>query len=554
MEQDLIIRSESQDRALRDRLDNLEESIPTPIPVTNDAAIDNLIDDSDYNYSDDAFRNAGITPGAAGDANNRAYNWFRIQRATALLVEDDAHSLKGAAHSLFGGETNDTPRWSKTDGWAELGTAPAGVDWDICCPLPNNFITPSMRFYVQMLARLRTGTALPGEVRFFWSFYDNTNTAPRPDLIRGGTFALNGAVYGPVAATTRTYKLIVSTDYGTQVESTVKVVNNAPAVLTPANGVALNWERYRGFTNVEIYVTVAGASFLVGIIGNGDNSFNDVGQTLGPVAAVPSVAGNTPVALALTRPGDFTPTQDWDGWDFTISVPQTYNFGNTTGKQWLRGGVMGAMGEGHQLEIDRIGVSTGPGKWSISANDRNAKSLPSSTQTGSTQGPPTGGGGQGDGEGGPKCSTLETPIQVCDRDGKNECDTPLRDVVEGDYLVPRTGRPNRVKAVKPGWSEIIITIETANGSRRRCSPSDLWIVEGGPPTGTAARRLCEGMLVETRRNGSVQTSKIVRYSVSIEGEEVRILELENDEPTNTNDDHVYFAGDAAAHNAKNLPL
>lgn len=539
MENELQILANQRNKTLEERVAALEAAAIAQAPDSN-AAIANLIDDSDFSWSTAAFTTAAVTPATAGDSNNRAYNWYRMQRATALLVENDAASLKGPAHSLYAGETADTPRWSKTDGWGRIGETGATA-WDIACPLPNNFVTPGMRFYIQMLARLGTATALPGEIKFFWEFCDNTNSAPLPDIIKGSAFALAAATFGPLGATTRAYKLIVATDAGDMVESTVATVTDAPATLTPTNGVALSWPRYPGFTNVEIYVTVGGNSFLVGIVGDGAGAFNDVGQTLGPVAAVPSVSGTVPRAYAETRPGLFELSSEWVLFEFAIAIPFTYNFSLTTGKQWLRGGVLGLTGDPLQVEIDRIGVSTGTGKWSISEGDRKALSLPSTTQTSSTQGPPSGGGGPpDDGEGGPGCSTLDTPIDICDANGENERKIELRHVTKGDYVIGHSERPNKVTRVKLSWSESIITIETANGARRRCSPSDFWLVKDGPKTGTDARRLCEGMEVETRINGSVQTSKIVQYSVSTKGEEVATI--------STDGDHVYYAGNAAAHN------
>lgn len=546
MEQELIIRTDSQGRQIRKELAVAELGQPDISLPTTDASINNLIDDGDYNWSHDAYTTAGILPGTAGDGNNRAYGWFRIQRATALLVDDDAHGLKGAAHSLFAAETADTPRWDKTNGWAELGET-GGTPWDIAAPLPNNVVTPGMRFRLQMLVRLRTATAIPGLLQMFWLLQDNT--AASPDVIKGSTFALDGNTFGALGATTRSYKLIVDTDYGGQVESTVKTIVDAPAVLTPSNGVALRWPRYPGFTNVTIYVTVGASSFIVGKIGNGVNAFNDVGQTLGTIGAVPTVTDTVARAYAINP--NFRPTEDWQLAVWQIIAPQTYNASLTTGKQWLRGGVIGAMGDPHQLQIDRVGLSTGTGLWAISAHDQSAASLPSTSQTSSTQGPPTGGGGSdpGDGEGRIACSTLDTPVDVCDSDGSNEHKEDLREigpkrVKAGVWVVGRDGKPNRVTKSHTAWSTSIVTITTANGCGRRCSPSDLWLLVNGPTTGTAARRLSRGTEVWTRKNGSVQASEITIYSRSTRGEPVRLLE--------TDGDRTYWAGNCGAHNSKNL--
>lgn len=538
MENELQILASQGDRALSTRLDSVEGMIPTIAPPDITSSISNLIDNSDFAWSTDAYTTPGILPGDVTKPNNRVYNWYWMERATALLVEDETHSLKGP--DFPPPDADDIPRWNKINGWAELGESGA-TPYDICCPLPNNYVTPGMRLYLQMLVRLRTSTAVPGDIKFFWEFWDNTNTAPLPDIIKGSAFTLTAATFGIMGATTRDYKLIVETDAGDEVESTVATVTDAPASLTPTNGVSLAWPRYPGFTQVSIYVTVGGNSFLVGIVGDGSSAFLDTGQTLRPVDSVPSVSGTVARAYAQTRV--FVPSLDWVEYDFSIIVPSTYNLGLTTDRQWLRGGVVGLMGDSNQLQIDRIGVSTGFGLWSISANDKNAKSLPSTSQTGSTQGPPSGGGGPPvDGGGGPRCSTRETLIQVCDKDGMELDEIRLDRVTQGMYLVGLNGRPNRVTRIRPGWSDSILTIATANGGRRRCSPSDRWLIENGDPAGTPARELCEGVRVITRINGVIEASEIVSYSVSTAGEEVLMV--------STGGNHVYFAGQIAAHNMK----
>jgi hypothetical protein len=399
-----------------------------------------------------------------------------------------------------------------------------------------------------MLFRLRTATALPAPIQFFWSLWDNTNTAPAPRIIQGSAFTLTGATYGPLGATTRNYKLIIDTDQGGQVESNVLPINNAPAVLTADNGVTLTWPRYPGFTKVTIYVTVGGASFIVGIIGNGAAAFVDTGQVVAPVAVVPSVTDTVAKAYAVAL--NFTPSIDWQLCNFSIFAPQTYNASLTTDKQWLRGGVLGLMGDPHQLQIDRIGLSTGNGVWDPSAHDKSVKSGPSTSVTSSTQGPPSAGPLPDDGEGNVACSTLDTLLDVCERDGSNERKVELGEIDDeaierGLYLVStRRKRPNRVRRQRTAWSEAIYTIKTKNGAGRRCSPSDLWLTVNGSAEGTSARRLCEGTEVWTRKDGSVQASEITLYSVSVRGENVRILE--------TDGDRTYWAGDAGAHNAKRL--
>src|SRR5688572_30247178 len=105
MEQELIERTERGRTTLEQRLEALERNLPLADTLASTAAITNMVDNTDWNWSTLAYTTAGTTPGTAGDDNNRAYNWYRMQRATALLVENDASSLKGPAHSLFAAES-----------------------------------------------------------------------------------------------------------------------------------------------------------------------------------------------------------------------------------------------------------------------------------------------------------------------------------------------------------------------------------------------------------------------------------------------------------------
>lgn len=536
MENELQILANQGDRALSDRIDIVEGSIPVVTPPDTSASISNLIDNSDYSFSDAAFTTAAVTPATAGDSNMRAYNWFRMQRATALLVADDARSLKSSGHSLFGGETADTPIWNKTDGWAELGETGA-TPWDIVCPLPNNFVTPGMRFYLQMLVRLRTSTALPGEINFFWEFFDNTNTAPLPDIIKGGTFTVTLATFGTAGATTRTYKLIVDTDAGDQVQTAATAIATANAAMSPTNGVRISWPAYPGFTTVSIYVTVGANSWLVGVVGDGSSSFLDTGQTLRSVTTVPTATGTVPRSYAQTRAGTFVPTLSWALYEFTIVIPSTYDFSKTTGKQWLRGGVIGLMGDSRQLQIDRIGIATGIGKWSISEGDRKALSLPSTSQTGSTQGPPAGGGGAPDGEGGPTCAVLCTPYLVVDANNANECHIDLESIHKGMYVRGMNGKANRVLDVKRDYAKVTVEVRAANGHGRRCSLSDRWITSPEDKDGTPICELNIGDTVMTVDG----PSKIVKYCV-LPGADVGIV--------STTGDHIMCGGGAWQHNRK----
>lgn len=553
-------RIDTLDRLVNERIDVIQAALDAQAIAAASAtppvpAIVNLIDNSDYNWSLDAYTVPGTTPASAGDGNYEAYNWYRQDQALALLVEDAAHSLKATGESTFAaneGADTDIPRWNRDNGWAEVGSVGA-TNWDIACPLSSNFATPSQRFYFQILASLRTGTAWPDGIRLFAELYDNTDSADGKRVLTGTAFGLGGAPFGTVGVTTDQYKIIAITDYGAEIESAVLTIATSNATLTAVHGNALSWVSTQGVVRYDIYRKRAGTTYLIFQILDGATSYNDDGQTLKTVAAFP-VPGTTKGTARAVSP-IFAPTAAWRVFDLSIIVPPGYDQSKTTGKQWLRYGLDGPTTDARQLLCDRAGLSHGWGTWTVSSRDENTGTsmlgnIPTSGQVSSSQGPPSPGGGgpPDDGSGGERCSTPETPITICDRDARREQTLPagvVRDrVAKGEtiYFTGPTGRANRVIRALPGWSDLIVNIQTANGAGRRCSPSDRWITGMGDlGTGTPARRLCEGMPVLTRRKKRLCASPIVSY-IYEPGSETVIFEIAND--------HIYSAGNALTHNAK----
>src|ERR1051326_9118426 len=88
LEQELIERTENSAAELADRINDLAVAT-TPLRATEaDASIVNLMDDTDFNWSQAAYTTAGVLPATAGDTNNRAYGWDAIDGARALPAEE----------------------------------------------------------------------------------------------------------------------------------------------------------------------------------------------------------------------------------------------------------------------------------------------------------------------------------------------------------------------------------------------------------------------------------------------------------------------------------
>lgn len=553
-------RIDTLERQLNDRIDVIQNSLDAQAIQIQAAAplppgIVNLIDDTDFSWSLNAATIPNTTPSSAGDGNYEAWKWYRQDKTLDLLVEDAAHSLKSSGESTFAaneGANTDIPRWDRTNGWAEIGSVGA-TNYDMAAPLVGNLITASQRIFFQVLASLRTSTVWPDGVGMFAGIYDNTNSADGKKFLTGTAFSLTGSPYGTAGSTTDQYKLIAVTDYGAEIESAVLTITTSNATLTAAHGNALSWATIQGVVRYDVYRKRAGTTYLIFQVLDGATSYNDDGQTLKTVSDFP-VPGTTKGTARAVTPV-FLPTSSWRVFDLSILVPPGYDYSKTTDRQWLRFGLEGATTDPRQLLVDRIGLSHAWGSWTYSSTDQGLTQAtlgnsPTIGPTSSSQGPstPAGGGPPDDGSGGERCSTLETPITICDRDARHEQTLPagiVRDRFErGDqlFMVGSTGRANRVIRALPGWSDLIVNIKTENGAGRRCSPSDRWVTGMNDlGKGTPARQLCEGMPVLTRKKKRLCASPIVSYSYE-PAEETVIFEIAND--------HIYMAGDALAHNAK----
>ena len=137
--QRLEIIARQGDERLRQEIADVQGQIPATPPPTTSANISNLIDDSDFSWSTDAYTTPGVSPGDPGDPNNSAYNWYWLRSADTLLVADDAHSVKGPLHSTP--DSAGHPKWNKINGWAEIGQA-SGNAYDIACPLADTTNCP----------------------------------------------------------------------------------------------------------------------------------------------------------------------------------------------------------------------------------------------------------------------------------------------------------------------------------------------------------------------------------------------------------------------------
>lgn len=519
----------------------------------NPVAIVNLIDGSDYDWSTDRFLN---NPVLGGDIDFQAYLWFRQLTSATLLVEDAAHALKFAGHSLYAaneGADGDIPRWDRASGWPEIGAVGAN-QYDIACPLPENFIQPGRgNIYGQFQATRRTANALPAGLRVYAGFWDNT--VGQQKWIEGGNTTLNAVRVGAAGAISRQFKVIGRTDYGAEVESNVVTIPDSVTPLSTTNYVRLVLEGAAGFIQFDIYELVGGVCSRIGQVFNSINlSYNhyDIAPKANVGAAFPVVTLTKPRAYAEVS--DFTVTNaGWILFDFTIPIPSTYDTNPTTGKQWFRWGLTLPTADPRQVLIDKVGLSFGFGTWAASAR-RPANQVASTALAGSGQNPTGGGGPPGPGDGGPRCWVLDG-CQINCLEGSKEHIKHFDQLKLGQRLVSDSVRSNVLlstarhtvdsHADAPITDQVFL-IETANGLSHPFTGTHRLRRNGEDTNGTAVVKLAKGDTLITRPDRIPEESTITKHELLIGRFEVGSVGL--------TPGHWFWVNRFGSHNAKMLQL
>ncbi len=546
-EQEMIMRMEGLFRGADSRIDSLQRLTAAAQVITKSTiptSIVNLIDNGDFDWSKDRFLN---NPVLGGDIDFECFNWFRHLMTDTLLVEDAAHALKYAGHSLYAaneGANADIPRWDRVNGWPEIGAIGAG--FDLACPLPDNFVRPGRgRFYIQMQASLRTATALPAGVQLYAGFWDNT--AGQRKWIEGGLFTLTAVRVGAAGATSRQFKVIGTSDYGSQIESNVVTIADSVASLSTANYVRLSLSGAPGFIQFDIYELVGGVVSRIGQIFNSiDVAYNhyDIAPKVTIGGAFPTVTLTKARAYAETDQVDIT-NGVWVVHDLAIPVPPTYNVGLTTDKQWLRIGLTASTTDARQVLFDRVGVSLGSGAWAPSTR-RPANISPSTSMTGSNQGPPVGGGPlPGDGSGGPRCWVIDG-CQIPVMRGDEEITQTLDDLTITTRVVSDSVRPNTLIRKKRHFVDETYLIETANGLSWRFTETHRLRRNADDVNGTPVCDLEIGDSLITRPDRVVEKTTIIGYQLIRERVEVGSISL--------GPGHWFWVNGFGSHNLKPLEV
>src|SRR5262245_57391913 len=103
-------------QALLVRIQSLESNAQDTSGAVRSAG-DNILRNSEAEYSDDAYNNLGL----GGDADKRIAHWYRHEDSDTLLVLTTAELLKDASHSAYVSADDDAD-WEKSSGRIRVGT------------------------------------------------------------------------------------------------------------------------------------------------------------------------------------------------------------------------------------------------------------------------------------------------------------------------------------------------------------------------------------------------------------------------------------------------
>jgi hypothetical protein len=317
---------------------------------------DQVLRNGEAEFSDDAYDNLG----AGGDAAKRIAHWYQHSDTTTLLALTTAELLKDASHSAYVAGTDD-PDWERSSGRIRLGTRNS-----ISQPLPNKYAQQGNVLYFQFTATLRTATALPAGLTFYAGIWDNT--AGQEKWVSGATLALTATVQGTPGATTRDYRVIVTTDKGETYQIDMAPITNAPNSPSTANFVRLSWPAIPGRISARVEKSEGGVFALLTTITSGSTEYNDFGDAGAVIGAFST--GTLTAIRARIQDDSFAPEFGViKRYSYAIKVPDDYDINLTTAQQLLRFGVSVALTDAHQLILDRFQLGFNFGGFQRSAAD-----------------------------------------------------------------------------------------------------------------------------------------------------------------------------------------
>lgn len=253
------------------------------------------------------------------------------------------NTLKRYTHSTYSARYS---RWDATNGLAEL-TGTMSVDQI----LPANFVdaTTSLARVSLIAAKKNSFIEIPDDCLMGAGIYDNTSGQRK---FLEGSIALSASVVGtPAVGVERRYKVLITSDQGYQLLSSEVTIATAPkdSEFSSTCYVALSWQQQAGQLQAEIYEYLptggnggGAAEYRLITQISSLNSYIHLGSYLSTESGYPTATGTARSATYYTETGTLSDlatngvSSSWDTINFPCGVPNNYNKGNTTDRQWIR--------------------------------------------------------------------------------------------------------------------------------------------------------------------------------------------------------------------------
>ncbi len=287
-----------------------------------------------------AFAGTAVAFTSAGAAGTQTIQPILVATYTSTTAGTDLNQeLKTTAQtaSYF----PQFARWDSTNGWAEM-TGTTTVDQ----PLPMNFVdaTVNLARVSLIAARKNSFIEIPDEAKMAVGIFDNTS-GERQFL--QGSIGLQASFNGipDPAGDRRDFRVLLTSDRGYQLLSEIVSVYNTPATLDATHNITLAWAQQAGQLQVDIieYDPSGTPEYRLIAQVSAATSFIYQGAYLRLLPdGWPSATGTVLDATYFTQTADMADLATngvsgfWDTVNFPIEVPNNYDKGVTTDRQWLR--------------------------------------------------------------------------------------------------------------------------------------------------------------------------------------------------------------------------
>ncbi len=288
----------------------------------------------------DAFAGTQVIPSTTGTNGSDPFGIEPLLLATyttATVGSEDNQELKTIAHTTYFPQFS---RWDSANGWGEL-TGTTTIDQ----PLPMNFIdaTVGLARVSLIAAKANQYIEIPDAALMAMGIFDNTSEQRK---FLEGSIGLAASFNGTPTpgGDERQFRVLLTSDRGYQLLSETVTVYNTPTTLDSTHNITLSWAQQAGQLQVDIYeYYVPSTEYRLIAQVSAATSFIYQGTVLSiQPNGYPSSTGDIRNATYFTQTLDMADLATngvspfWDTVGAPIEVPDNYNKGVTTDRQWLR--------------------------------------------------------------------------------------------------------------------------------------------------------------------------------------------------------------------------